>query len=281
VTETLEHTARRIADRGREALLSRLHPAFQEAAAAHSDVLRLDDEQLEQMVQRAADRADGLQWRRALAGMATEELGIGLGEALGHPAVVRAQAIVGAPSYEASLNALGSAPEAGDRQPAAQVEEPRADGDEPAPDDEEPAADGEAPSADDEPPTEHQSPATKEVPALEPYSADGPQVLRLAAVHLGGIANLEPAEAGIELRLSEDGLDIARGPQELLGRLRWAEIGSLDVPPARGLRRRRRGGGAQLVIRTRHGDASFEIPAASAEELDGQLNPLRQRHIPG
>jgi hypothetical protein len=100
-------------------------------------------------------------------------------------------------------------------------------------------------------------------------------------VHLGGIANLEPAEAGIELRLSEDGLDIARGPQELLGRLRWAEIRSLDVPPARGLRRRRRSGGAQLVIRTRHGDASFEIPAASAEELDGQLNPLRQRHIPG
>jgi len=288
VTETLEHTARRIADRGREALLSRLRPAFQEAAAAHSDVLRLDDEQLEQMVQRAADRADGLQWRRALAGVATEELGIGLGEALGHPAVVRAQAIVGAPSYEASLDALGSAPEAGDGQPAAQVEEPRADGDEPAPDgeepaadDEEPVADGEAPSADDEPPTEHQSPATTEVPALEPYSADGPQVLRLAAVHLGGIANLEPAEAGIELRLSEDGLDIARGPQELLGRLRWAEIRSLDVPPARGLRRRRRGGGAQVVIRTRHGDASFEIPAASAEELDGQLNPLRQRHIPG
>src|SRR5437763_12571878 len=58
------------------------------------------------MVQRAADHADGLQWRRALASVATQELGIGLGEALGHPAVERAQAIVGAPSYEDSLAAL-------------------------------------------------------------------------------------------------------------------------------------------------------------------------------
>jgi hypothetical protein len=115
---------------------------------------------------------------------------------------------------------------------------------------------------------------------LAPYSTEEPQVLRLAAVHLGGIANLEPAESGIQLRLSEDGLDIARGPVELLGRLRWAEIRSLDVPPARGLRRRRRGGGAQLVIRTRHGDATFEVPMASAEELDAQLAPLRQRHLP-
>jgi len=112
VTDTLEPTAKRIADRGRDALLARLRPAFADAASAHAEIMQLDDEQLERMVQRAADRADGLQWRRALAMVASEELGIGLGEALGHPAVERAQAIVGAPSYEDSLAALEAGPDA-------------------------------------------------------------------------------------------------------------------------------------------------------------------------
>jgi len=91
-------------------LLTRLRPAFDEAARAHADVVKLDPEQLERMVQQAADRADGLQWRRALAAVATEELGVGLGEALSHPAVVRAQEIAGAPAYEDSLAELGVAP---------------------------------------------------------------------------------------------------------------------------------------------------------------------------
>jgi hypothetical protein len=103
VSETLEHTARRIAERGHEALTASLRPAFEQAAAAHSDELQIDDEQLDEMLQRAAARADGLQWRRALAGVASEELGIGLAEALEHPAVARAHAIVGAPAYEPEL----------------------------------------------------------------------------------------------------------------------------------------------------------------------------------
>ncbi len=40
--------------------------------------------------------------------------------------------------------------------------------------------------------------------------ADAPGRLRLDAVHLGGIAHLKPAEGDIELRLSEEGLDIVR-----------------------------------------------------------------------
>ena len=42
-------------------------------------------------MQSAADRADGLQWRRALAEVAAEELGVTSPEALSHPAVARAQ----------------------------------------------------------------------------------------------------------------------------------------------------------------------------------------------
>ena len=107
MSEPDEQLAQRIADRGREALLERLRPAFAAAAAAHADVIQLDEERIEQMVQRAADRADGLQWRRALAGVAVDELGIGLAEALGHPAVVRAQELAGAPSYEDALAGIG------------------------------------------------------------------------------------------------------------------------------------------------------------------------------
>jgi hypothetical protein len=36
MTGTLDQTAQRIADRGRDALVERLRPAFQEAAAAHA-----------------------------------------------------------------------------------------------------------------------------------------------------------------------------------------------------------------------------------------------------
>ncbi len=114
-----------------------------------------------------------------------------------------------------------------------------------------------------------------------PGAEEGADTLSLRAVHLGGIANLEPSEEGIELRLSDAGLDIARGSDELLGRLRWPEIRSLDVPPPKGLRRRRRGGGAHLVIRTRHGDATFEIPEVSSEDLQSRLVPLVQRHRAG
>lgn len=305
MTETLDHTAQRIAERGREALLTRLRPAFREAAQAHSDVLSLDEDQLEEMVQRAADRADGLQWRRALAGVATEELEIGLGEALSHPAVSRAQDIVGAPSYEESLEALGPAregPPAGDTDGGKSarlnetdqvVRDPPMDRDSgpsrnrdrrragrtPA----EPSPAGPAPdeATEADPATTVADPAGTDHPvagaeAVE-TSEDDERALSLPAVHLGGIANLGPSEQGIELRLSEAGLDIARGSGELLGRLRWPEIRALDVPPPKGLRRRRRGG-AHLVIRTRHGDATFEIPEVSAEDLQNQLAPLVLRH---
>ncbi len=239
MTDTLETTAQRIAERGRDALIERLRPAFRDAAAKHADVLELTDEQLEEMVQRAADRADGLQWHRALAGVAAEELGIDLGEALSHPAVARAQALVGAPSYEESLQAvIARRPDHGgvDRDPLPPASDP------------EEASDGAS------------------------------ETVRLAVIHLGGVANLAPGERDIELRLSEFGLDIVRDNDDALGRLTWSDIRTLAVPPPRGLRRRRWENRAQLVISTDHGEASFEVPAVTPEELREHLMPVVERN---
>ena len=101
-----EQVAQRLATRGRDALVERLRVAYAQAAEVHADVLSIDGDRLETIVQGAADRADGLQWRRALADVASGELGISLTDALAQPAVARAQELVGAPSYEDSLAAL-------------------------------------------------------------------------------------------------------------------------------------------------------------------------------
>jgi hypothetical protein len=407
VTES-DETAQRIADKGRDALIARLRPAFEEAAAAHSDVLDLGPEQLDAMVMRAVDRADGLQWRRALASVASEELGISLGEALSHPAVARAQELAGAPSYEESLAELGPLPgstapvsddttrEAGGEAPAEQglgesgpddeadsdsgEDEPAAavlpgmDSNE-APDDvadaggddeasevpeklaeaADPVADADAAPRDgapeederpataewervaaagseiepptgpveqaDEPPVKAPVAASKahEVPHDDAAHEDeedfhgGPDAtarfdvpgsfteddehdavpahgdeefddedyhsLRVAVVHLGGIANLAPAERDIELQMSEDGLDIVRGGREILGRLEWEQVKALEVPAARNRRRMRRGPPTHLVVRTARGDASFEVPEISPPELEQHLAPIVARHV--
>ncbi len=272
MSEQLESTAQRIADRGRDALLERLRPAFADAARAHADALQLSDEQIEEMVQRAADRADGLQWRRALAAVATEELGIGLGEALGHPAVVRAQEIVGAPSYGDDLAAVAAPPA------AVQPPEPP------------PAEPEEAPPASPEPalapapapplaPTPAPPLAPAPAPPLAPMPGPGEvEPVRVSAVHLGGVANLAAGTSDIELRLSEHGLDIVRGADETLGRLRWDEIRALDVPTGRSIRRRRRESRTNLVVRTAHGEATFAVPAVSPEELREHVDPLLRRY---
>jgi hypothetical protein len=121
VIDEHEQTAELIAERGRAALAIRLRSAYEEAATAHAEV-ELGDVELDQLVQRAVDDADGLQWRRALASAASDELGIGLAEALSHPAVVQAHVVVGAPSYEDELVKLGLPVE--EAEPEAEPEEP-------------------------------------------------------------------------------------------------------------------------------------------------------------
>jgi hypothetical protein len=75
-TESLAET---FAARGREELVSRFRDAYAKAAGTHADFVSLDPERIEAMVQRSASEADGLQWRRALAGVAARELNIELG----------------------------------------------------------------------------------------------------------------------------------------------------------------------------------------------------------
>ncbi|HET9073164.1 MAG TPA: hypothetical protein VFN48_01165, partial [Solirubrobacteraceae bacterium] len=102
----VEATAENLAARGRDELTARFREAYAKALGAHADLVSFDAERVEAMIQRSAAEADGLQWRRALAGVAARELDISLASALTHPAVVRAHQIIGAPSYESALAAL-------------------------------------------------------------------------------------------------------------------------------------------------------------------------------
>ena len=116
-----ETLAENFAAEGRAELLKRFRDAYAKAAGAHADYVSFDADKLESMVQRSVSEADGLQWRRALAGVAARELGIELGLALTHPAVVRAHQLAGAPSYEKALGELAVPPPPA---PVASVPEP-------------------------------------------------------------------------------------------------------------------------------------------------------------
>lgn len=267
MTDTTEDTARQIAEQGREALLERLRPAFAEAAAAHSDVLTLDDQQLELMVQRAADRADGLQWRRALASVASEQLGIGLGEALGHPAVARAQAIVGAPSYEEALQAVAAA-----RAPEASLTD--------EPEDEAASVAESEGEVETEAVEELEAEAVEELEteaALSPMPENGGETVKLNAVHVGGLAGLPKGATDLELRFSATGFGIVRGTKPL-GRIGWSDITAVEIPTPNSRRRRRRKSDGTIVIRSAHGSATFEIPGVTPEELGEHLGPLLREH---
>ncbi|MCL2418831.1 MAG: hypothetical protein FWD04_06035 [Conexibacteraceae bacterium] len=335
---SVDTLAERIAGRGRTALVERMRSAYAEAAAKHADIVSLDGSRMEALVQGAADRADGLQWRRALAGVASEELGVSVPEALSHPAVARAQTLVGAPSYEQSLAALSSSPvppagsdngaapagalaaapagptapdeaatqlhqaqPAGsepvvltpDPQPAEEPEplaeelEPvRADDaifdllPEPLPEPE-PMLDTQVHEAagqyiPDDPPAPAPKPFTQE--ELERPMAWETEDLRVSAIHLGGVASLPTHGDGLEVRLSSNGLDILQGADEILGRLIWSDIDALEVPNPRMRMRRQQNPSARMVVRTPHGDASFEIPGLTTDELRDRIEPLVEQY---
>ena len=358
----VEPVAQQIAAGGRDALVERLRGAYAEAALAHADLVSLDRDRVEELIQDAADHADGLQWRHALAEVASVQLGISVSEALSHPSVARAQSLVGAPSYEQSRAEL---------MPNVPLPQPSVDSDLPAPPPApvpalHPALDlppepeltaepepeltaepqpelalepelavdvGPEPAAGPEPVSEvaaqestdaleaveaddvvvdllpepdpveletqlfeavdgeyTPAPATPAAagPVLEPEPFDpgeepeqpvlpGLDELRVSAIHLGGVANLPTRTDGLDLRLASQGLDILQSDGEIIGRLVWEEIDALEVPHTRS-RRRRQQTSARLIVRTPHGDASFEVPGFASEELRDRVEPLAGRY---
>jgi hypothetical protein len=268
VTDPIEETARRIAELGNAALLRRLRPAFDHAAVTYASRITIRNDELEQMLEQAARRADAAIWRGALATVAIDELHIGLSEALEHPAVIRAQEIVGAPALDRAV--FTAAPETSaealpEREALPETEAlPEAVPETPAQPDELDARPEPEPPRDGSPPVE---------------SGLAPQTIRLTAVHLGGIESLPRGGKYLELCFSDAGLDVvdAEGG-DVIGRLRWDEIDALELPSGRNsLGRRRRRAHTQLVVRADRGEASFEIQGLADVELREHLAPIMAR----
>lgn len=236
----------RIVEAGRREVIARVRAAL-EAQASQAGLTDLDEAALDRVAGEAATRADGTLWRRALAGAAADELGIGLGEAVDHPLVIEAQALAGAPAYEPPAH-------------------------------EQTAPHEEAAASDDLEPVALVDPTAPPESALQPAPAPAqrkPDALRLAAVHLGGIESLRAGERDLELRLSSAGLDVLkRSSGAAIGRLQWAEIETVDLPrPRRGIRARRQ----ELHVATARGRASFELPELTDQQLHDHLEPMLER----
>jgi hypothetical protein len=249
VSEMESRTAERIAAHGREALLDLLRPAFAREATARAEIVTVDRARLEQMVQDAAARADGVLWRRALAQVATVELRIGLAEAISHPAVQRAHELVGAPPYLS------------DRRPAADTDPPI----------------HAAPAA---PPARASRARTApEVHDLNLHSQpEALQPLRMAAVHLSGIETVRQGQRDLELRFSDAGLDVLNSTSGVtIGRLEWDEIEALELPRSRRSLRPGRRTAQELLVRTKRGQANFELPGLTEQELRKHLEPMFAR----
>jgi hypothetical protein len=94
------------------------------------------------------------------------------------------------------------------------------------------------------------------------------------ALHMGGVAGIE-TKTPVYLRLSPDGFDLLHEPadEEMIGRLEWESIETLDVPEGRRWRNRSR-----LVVHTEGGDALFDIPSMTGEQLRLQITPFVLRY---
>lgn len=240
----------RIAARAHQVVLERLRAAFAHQAAIRSPALDIDPGGLDRLVREAAARPGAALWRRSLAQAVMDEFGIGLGEALAHPA------LTGAPVPRAPLPPLATPsltpPPTAPTTPTALPHEP---------------------------------PAAVELPPAPPRLLSDldaqPAALRVEAIHLTGIESLRAGDRDIELRLSDAGLDVLkRSSGAAVGRLEWSEIETIELPPRhRGLRGRRRP--RELHVSTDRGQAQFALPDLSESELTEQLEPLLARLHPG
>jgi hypothetical protein len=131
-------------------------------------------------------------------------------------------------------------------------------------------------------PSVHAEPVIEATPAASDAEdgatearADAPlQALRLSAVHVSGIESLRNGESDLELRFSDAGLDLLKASSgAAIGRLLWSEIHGVDVAGSRrGLRPGRRV--QELHVRAQSGQAVFQLPGMTAEELNQHLGPM-------
>lgn len=253
----------RIVEAGRRRVLARLREALDHQAGTHPDLAGLDPATLDRLAEDAVDRAGSSLWRIALAEGAADEFGVGVSEALGHPAVAAAQQLVDAPA--------APVPPPPDAVPVATSQDPAFD---------EPEADGHVPDPAAHVPDPHAEVDPDGAPAPDPYAesaADADEPLRIPAVHTSGIETLKVGDKDLELRLSDAGLDvIKRSTGIAIGRLEWSEITGVEVEAAkRGLRGRRRS--QTLQVRTARGQATFELPGLGDEEVATHLQPMLDR----
>jgi hypothetical protein len=301
--------ALRIVEAGRQRVVARMRDAFAHQAAAHTDLGEIDPAVLDRLVHEAADQAGTSVWRIALAEGAVDEFGVGLSEALAHPAVAAAEQLVG-PAEDLATTTTAAAPVAPPEPVAPEPvapPEPVAAAPEPIPapepavapdpwespeseseseseeeEGEEHAAPGTwgGPASDSEPATAVHEPAAEPEPAPEP-PADGaagqPQALRIPAVHTSGIETLKQGDKDLELRLSDAGLDVLRQSTGVaIGRLDWAEITNVEIEQTKkGLRGRKRS--QTLQVKTARGQATFELPGLTDEESSEHLQPMLDR----
>jgi hypothetical protein len=100
----------------------------------------------------------------------------------------------------------------------------------------------------------------------------------MAAVHLSGIETVRAGERNIELRFSDAGLDVLNHDSgATIGRLTWDEIQALELPRSRRRLRPGRRAAPELVVRTERGQATFELPGLTEQELREHLAPMFAR----
>jgi hypothetical protein len=99
-------------------------------------------------------------------------------------------------------------------------------------------------------------------------------VFEVDALHMGGVAGIAN-KAPVFLRLSLEGFDLLHSPEdeEIVGRLEWETIEMLEVPEGRRWRNRSR-----LVVHTEGGDALFDVPTLTGEQLRLLITPFVLRY---
>jgi hypothetical protein len=94
---------------------------------------------------------------------------------------------------------------------------------------------------------------------------------------VSGIESLRNGESDLELRFSENGLDLLKASSgAAIGRLLWTDIHAVDVTSSRRVLRPGRRV-PELQVRAQSGLATFQLPGMTSEQLNEHLQPVLAR----